>query len=140
MSDALPPLRLFLDRSTQSKRFIAAVRELVDDVVTINDRYGTKAAEDIPDIRWIAEASAEERVLIGADRNILRNRLERHAICRSSARYVVFSNSNMPVRRMAELFEQHLPDIHELAMTPGPWAHRIAQHGIGRLSLNCDDL
>lgn len=119
MSDAAS-LRLFLDRSTQSKRFVAAVRGLVDDVVTINDRYGTKAAEGIPDIRWIAEASAEGRILIGADRNILRNRLERHAICKSSARYIVFSNNNMPVRRMIELFEHHLPDICELATIPAP--------------------
>lgn len=46
-----PPLRLFLDRSTQGKRFVAAVRELVDDVETINDRYGVKPAESIPDIQ-----------------------------------------------------------------------------------------
>lgn len=140
MSEPPPPLKLFLDRSTQGKRFIEAVRRLVDDVETINDRYGVKPAEGIPDTRWIADASAEGRILIGADRYILRNRLERHAICKSAARYVVFGNNNMSVRLMIELLERDLPHIRELTALPGPWVHRIAQHGINRLPLNCDDL
>lgn len=44
-------LRLFLDRSTNSKRFAQAVRERVPDVVTIGERYGVKAAEGIQDVQ-----------------------------------------------------------------------------------------
>jgi hypothetical protein len=44
-----PALKLFLDRSVQGRRFIEAVRLLVEDVETINDRYGVKPAEQTLD-------------------------------------------------------------------------------------------
>ena len=69
------PLRLFLDRSTQGRRFVEAVRDMVDDVETIDDRYGVRPAEHVPDITWIADATAAGRILVGAGRYILRNPL-----------------------------------------------------------------
>jgi hypothetical protein len=69
----LPPLRLFPDRSTNGKRFIGGVRRLVEDVETIGDRYGIQDAEGVTDVRWIADATSEGRILVGADRRILRN-------------------------------------------------------------------
>jgi len=134
-----PALRLFLDRSTQGKRFVAAVRSMVEDVVTINDMYGNKPAESVADVQWIADATASGRILIGADRYILRNPLERHSICRNAARYVVFGANNTPVRLLIEMFERDLPHIRQLTSVPGPWVHRIARHGMERLALNCAD-
>lgn len=138
-SDTPPPLRLFLDRSTQARRFVAAVRQLVDDVQTIDDRYGAGPAEALPDTVWIADASADGRILVGADRYLLRNPLERRAVCRARARYVVFSTNNLSTALKIELFERSLPTIRQLTSLPGPWVHRIAQHGMERLPLNCDD-
>jgi len=43
------PLRLFLDRSTQGRRFVEAVRDMVDDVETIDGRYGARPAEHVPE-------------------------------------------------------------------------------------------
>lgn len=136
----LQPLRLFLDRSTQGKRFVEAVRRLVDDVETITDRYGVQEAEAVPDTRWITDATADGRVLVGADRFILRNPLERRAICMAGARYIVFGTNNLRVSRMAELFEACLPRIREEALELGPWVCRIAQHGLDRLALSCSDV
>lgn len=133
------PLRLFLDRSTQGRRFVDGVRRLVDDVETIDDRYGRQAAERVPDPQWIADATADGRVLVGADRYILRNPLERQAICGTRARYVVFGTNNLRVVLMLELFTQNLTRIRSLVDEPGPWVYRIAQHGFERLTLNCDD-
>ena len=135
-----PPLMLFLDRSTQGRRFVQAVKALVQDVQTIDDRYGVQAAEAVPDTLWISEASADSRILIGADRYILRNRLERHAVCLARARYVVFGNNNLSMKAMIDLFAANLPRIKELNSTSGPWVQRIAQHGMDQLQLNCTDL
>ena len=44
-----PLLALFVDRRTQGRGFVEAVRELVDDVETIADCYGRAAAQDVPD-------------------------------------------------------------------------------------------
>jgi hypothetical protein len=136
-----PALKLFLDRSVQGRRFIQAVGLLVEDVQTINHRYGVKAAEQILDQQWIAEASADGRILIGADLRIRRNPLERQAVCRHAARYVVFGNNNMPPKVMIELFTRHLPKIRLLTTEPGPWVRRIAQGGdMDKVALNCTDI
>lgn len=135
-----PPLRLFLDRCTQGKRFVAEVRSLVADVETINDRYGVGQAQSVSDTTWIADATRDGRILFGADRNILRKRLERHALCRHAARYIIFGNNNMQIKMMVTLFETHLRFIQSLTVVEGPWVYRIAQHGIERLHLNCSDV
>ena len=134
-----PRLALFLDRSTQGRRFVEAVRALVDDVETIADRYGRDAAQDVPDTQWIADATAAGRILVGADRRILLNPLERRAVCRHKARYVVFGTNNLRVPDMVALFSASLPAIRAQADEPGPWVLRIARHGVERLPLRCDD-
>jgi hypothetical protein len=40
---------------------------------------------------------------------------------------------------LLELFERNLPAIRRLMVVPGPWVHRIAQHGMDRLPLDCAD-
>ena len=64
MSAGGEELRLFLDRSTNAKRFAEAVRAHVADVVTIGERYGVRPAERIEDRQWLAEATAEGRVCV----------------------------------------------------------------------------
>ncbi|MFI1585776.1 hypothetical protein [Embleya sp. NPDC020630] len=130
-------VRLFLDRSTNSKRFAAAVREMVTDVVTIGDRYGIKAAEKVSDTTWLSDASAEGRICVGADGKILYNPLERRAICVHAARYVVFSNNNMPSATTIKLFREHLPKIAALKDRAGPWVFKIAPHGMYEAKLDC---
>lgn len=134
-----PGLRLFLDRSTQGRRFVAAVRELVADVETIDDRYGRDEAQHVPDVRWIADATADGRILVGADRYLLRNPLERRAVCRARARYLVFGTNNVRIDGIVELFARSLARIRDLPAEPGPWVYRSSRHDLARLPLRCDD-
>lgn len=55
-------IRLFLDRSTNGKRFAEAVKRLFPETVTIGERYGVAAAEGVPDVDWIRDATAEGRI------------------------------------------------------------------------------
>lgn len=87
-----PPLRLFLDRSIQGRRFVNAVRELVKDVETIDDRCGATAAQNVPDLRWIRDATADGRIIVGPDQ--LRGSLEKATVRATGARYVVFNRHN----------------------------------------------
>jgi len=60
------PLKVFLDRSIGAKKIADALRALGVDVQTIQDRYGDES-RTVADVRWIAEATRDGRVLIGAD-------------------------------------------------------------------------
>lgn len=82
-------LPVFLDRSVGTKKIAIALRQLGVDVETIQDRYGDKSVK-IPDTQWIEEATADGRVLIGADKRIRYQSLERLSICRHGARCFTF--------------------------------------------------
>lgn len=76
-------LRLFLDRSVGTRMIATALREAGIDVETIVDRYGREQAPRISDDRWIVEATAAGRLLLGADLRIRYRTIERLALCRS---------------------------------------------------------
>ena len=133
MSDP-PSLKLFLDRSTQGRRFVAAVRELVDDVETIDERYGVVPAQSVSDLRWISDATAAGRIIIGADQ--LRGQLEKATVRATGARYVVFGRNNWRMSFMIAKFTEHLPEMRTLTATPGPWIRRISQHDFADLPLD----
>lgn len=122
--------RLFLDRSTNSKRFAEGVRGLVTDVVTIGERYGVQAAEGIEDRQWIAEATAEGRICVGADAAILSNELELAAVLEHSARYLVFSHNNLTSQEQVARFRELLPQILPLAEREGPWVYKLTADGL----------
>jgi hypothetical protein len=65
--------------------------------------------------------------------------VERRAVCRAGAHYIVSGSGNLSDARLLELFGQNLPAIRLLTPVPGPWVQRIAQHGMERLALNCAD-
>ena len=127
-------IRLFLDRSTNSKRFANAVREMVADVVTIGERYGVRPAERVPDTQWLREATSEGRICVGADTAILRNELAIAAILEESARYLMFSNNNITAHDQIVRFREALHEILELADLEGPWVRKLTADGLREVS------
>ncbi|MDX3507484.1 hypothetical protein PV755_00855 [Streptomyces caniscabiei] len=123
-------LRLFLDRSTNAKRFAEAARELCPDVQTIGDLYGITPAETVMDERWIADASAAGRICVGADKAILSNLLELQAILDHSARYLVFTDNNTPTRQRIAHFRELYDQLVPLAAIPGPWVYKLTRGGL----------
>ncbi|MEH0521160.1 hypothetical protein AB0937_31185 [Streptomyces sp. NPDC047880] len=127
-----PTLRLFLDRSTNGDDFVKGMKGLCPDTVSIGEKYGVKAAEDVQDTVWLAEAAREERICVGADKKILSGSrpLEIAAVLKHRVRYLVYANNNLRTADQIRLFSTLLPDIRELSGTPGPWAYTMAQHGL----------
>jgi hypothetical protein len=123
-------LRLFLDRSTNARRFAEAARELCPDVQTIGDLYGVVPAESVLDVRWIADASAAGRICVGADKAILSNLLELQAILDHAARYVVFTDNNTPTRERIAQFRAAYELLIPLAEIPGPWVYKLGRSGL----------
>lgn len=123
-------LRLFLDRSTNARRFAEAAREICSDVQTIGDLYGVLPAESVMDECWIADASAAGRICIGADKAILSNLLEIQAILEHSARYVVFTDNNTPTLERIAQFRAVYGQLIPLAEIPGPWVYKLTKGGL----------
>ena len=132
-------LRLFLDRSVGTRKIAAALRERQVDVETIVDRYGAANAH-IRDEQWIAEATADGRLLVSADQRIRYRPLERMAICRHSARCVTFAAGNLTADEMILLFVRHLPSIVRIADDPGPFVYHLTQARLAKMALDCSDV
>lgn len=123
-------VRLFLDRSTNGKRFAEAVKRRFPDTVTIGERYGVAAAESVLDVEWIRDASAEGRICVGSDARIASNMLEIQAILEHSARFFLFPNNNLTVSEQIKRFEELHEAMVEAAAAPGPWVYKLTAGGL----------
>ncbi|WP_320773742.1 hypothetical protein [Streptomyces sp. CRN 30] len=128
----LPQLRLFLDRSTNGDDFVKGVKDLCPDTMSIGERYGVKAAESVGDETWLAEATAEGRICVGADKKILSSSrpTEIAAVLKHRSRYLVYANNNLRTVDQLQIFNNLLPEIRELTGTPGPWAYTMSRNGM----------
>lgn len=134
-----PDLQIFLDRSVGTRRIAEALRELELDVETIRDRYG-EASSTVQDVVWIEEATSAGRVLIGADKRIRFNLLERQAICRFKARCIAFTSGAITAVEMIRRLTQHMDRIRLLAAEPGPFFYHLGEERMQACELRCDDL
>ena len=132
-------MRVFLDRSIGTKKIALALRELGVDVQTIQDRYGD-ASSTVKDVRWIADATQDGRILIGADQRIRYNPLERQTLCIHAARCFTFPRGNLTAAQMIDRIVLHLPSIAQLAEQPGPFVYHISADAVVRMNLDCDDI
>lgn len=82
------------------------------------------------DQQWIADATADGRICVGADKAILSNLLELRAILEHSARYLVFTDNNTPTRQRIAHFRELYEHILPLADIPGPWAYKLTRGGL----------
>jgi hypothetical protein len=132
-------LRVFLDRSIGTKKIADALRVIGVDVQTIQDRYGDKS-NTVKDVRWIADATRDRRLLIGADQRIRYNPLERQALCVHAARCFTFPRGNLTAVQMINRISLHLPSIAQLAEEPGPYVYHLTSDAVVMMKLDCDDV
>jgi len=130
------PLLVFLDRSVGTKKIAQALRVLGADVQTIQDRYGDESSA-VADVLWIADATRDGRVLIGADQRIRYNALERQALCLHAARCFTFPRGNLTAAQMIDRITRHLPTIIQLVDRPGPYVFHILADSLARMNLDC---
>jgi PIN like domain len=138
MSPGRPPL-LFLDRSVGTRRIAGALRAAGLDVETIVDRYGDEAPR-VPDQRWITDATAAGRLLLGADLRIRYRTAERLALCRTKGRYVAYPSGNLTAQQMIDRFLSHLPQVCGISVAPGPFVYHLTERGLVRMRLDCTDI
>ncbi|KWX02946.1 hypothetical protein LI90_3995 [Carbonactinospora thermoautotrophica] len=132
-------LRLFLDRSVGTRKVAAGLRELGIEVQTIQERYGSEAPR-VADVRWIADATADGWVLLGADQRIRYRPLERRALCLYKARYFAFPRGDLTARQMVDRVAAHLDHIARIAVhEPGPYVYHLTESRVVAMKLDCDE-
>jgi hypothetical protein len=129
-------IRLFLDRSTNGKRFAEAVKRLFPDTVTIGEWYGVAAAEKVLDVEWIRDATTDGRICVGSDMRIMSNVLELAAVVEHSARFFLFPNNNLTVSEQIARFDALHEAMGRAATEPGPWVHKLTAGGLNHTSAN----
>lgn len=127
-------VKIFLDRSTNGKRFAAAVKRLFPDTVTIGERYGVAAAENVQDVDWIRDAATEGRICVGSDARIASNMLEIAAVLEHCARFFLFPNNNLTVPEQIKRFGELHEAMLEASVMPGPWVYKLTAGGLNHTS------
>jgi len=130
------PLLIFLDRSVGTRRIASALRAADLDIETIADRYGA-ANIHVPDEQWIAEASADGRLLLSADKRIRYRPRERLAICEHGARCLTFAAGDLTAEQMIDLFLHHLPRVRAVAEHAGPYVYHLTRDRMVKMTLDC---
>lgn len=129
-------LAFFLDRGMGSKLVPSGLRALGWTVTTMDERYGTKESQSIPDPTWIRDAAERGEILLCKDRRVAKRPLEAQAIYYSEARVFVIASAQITGPQMLERLENNAVAIARLALRRGPWVHGVYEHRLGPIRLN----
>ena len=78
-------IRFFTDRSLGDHAVPEALRLAGWNVTSMRERYGPATAQELADIDWIRDASAESEVLLTGDKAIAKRPLEARAVIAAGA-------------------------------------------------------
>jgi hypothetical protein len=103
----------------------------------MDERYGKDSSQNIHDVQWIEEATANGDVLLCKDLRIASNPLEAQCVYMTSARVFGLANRQMVGRAMAQAFLDNAAEIHGMARrASGPYVVSISSHSLRRVRLN----
>jgi hypothetical protein len=129
------PPRFFLDRSVGRLIVPRGLREAGVELVTLAERYGVPADEQITDVRWMREAAEHgEAVLMCDDAIRKKNLAERRVLIEVRLRAFVV-NSQLPCAEVVRRFVTQLPRIERACRLAGPFVYRLHDDRIERRQL-----
>jgi hypothetical protein len=103
-------------------------------LVTMDERYGRRPAELVPDSTWIREATREGRVLVGKDEQIRTNAFERRTVEEEGARYFVLTRQNLPAPTMAAWLLANVGRMRAVCVSePGPFIYAVYADRVRRV-------
>ena len=134
-------LRFFSDRSLGDHIVPQALRAAGWSVVSMRERYGPVSAQQLSDIDWIRDATAEGEVLLTGDKAVAKRPLEALAVITTGARVFALGNNQLSGRQKADRLLQHGSAIARRAMSrPGPYVVAVTGRGLETIVMNQDGL
>lgn len=132
-------LNFFVDRSLGRIAVPNGLRAAGLRVVTLAERYGVPADEEISDETWLKEAGEFGDVVLMKDRRIRYRTVERSALIRHNVRAFCLSNGNLDSPRMIKTFVDNMPRITRACGQPGPFLYIVHPKRIEILPLSGAD-
>jgi hypothetical protein len=125
--------RFFLDRSLGRKAVPEALRTDGWDLITLAERYGMPADEQVADTEWIEEAAKRGWPILMKDKRMGQRQAEITAVAEHKARCFVITRGDLPSADMAQRFIANRAAILAAAAQPGPYIYSVQTDRISRL-------
>jgi hypothetical protein len=130
---ALGPPEFLIDRSLGRIQLPAALRAEGLIVHTLAEVYGEAAAQEVPDVDWIALASARDWIVLCKDDRIRRRPAELRALIDGKVRVFCLTNANLGFAGQAAYFVANMNRIIQASRRPGPYLFGIYKDHIRKL-------
>ena len=125
----------FLDRSLGDFRVPQGLRKAGWTVVTMRERYGKLPAQSLADVDWIADAAAQEEIMLTADKSIAKRPREVGVVVRAQARVVALKDGRVTAQQQVDLFLAHASALMALEDRKGPFVLTLSTRGLTTLDL-----
>lgn len=136
MSQEIEQLRFIVDRSLGSEKVPKALREADFELVTLDELYGKRGAEDKKDEEWLEDAGKKGLVVLTKDRRIKQKPAERAMILECNVRcFCVTRSKDLYADELAGLFIMHKEAIYDACLEPGPFFYAVRSDKIERLDI-----
>jgi PIN like domain len=126
--DGLPDL--FVDRSLGRIVVPRLLREAGLRLITLAERYGIPADENVADVTWLADAGQRGEAVLMKDERISRDGAERAAVVNYRVRCFCLSRRDLTGSEMAALYVHHLPAIAAACTRSGPGIWMVSRAGV----------
>jgi len=130
------PPRFFVDRCLGSRLVPDGLRQAGWSVVTMDERYGVDASQDIHDVDWIREASERGEFLLTKDVHIARRPEEARVVHMCDAR--VFTITNQAIsgpEALRRLLRNEVAIFRWTARTRAPFVLGVYEERVNRLEI-----
>jgi hypothetical protein len=128
--------RFFCDRSLGDHHVPRALRAAGWIVASMRERYGSVSAQQLADIDWIRDATAEGEILLTGDKAIAKRPLEARAVVAARARVFALGSSQLTGEAKAQrLLDNERAIFRRTDSMRGPYVVSVTGHGLQTLRL-----
>ena len=127
---------LFLDRSLGRITVPRLLRDAGLRLLTLSERYGMPADEEVADEEWLALAGRHGWAVLMKDKRIRYNRRERDVVRAFRVRCFCLASQRLTGAEMAQRYLRNLDTITRACEEEGPFIYAVHHNRIERLRLS----
>jgi hypothetical protein len=126
---------VFVDRSLGRIRVPQLLRTAGIRLVTLAERYGVPADEQVTDEQWLTEAGERGEVVFMKDDRVRYNVAEKAAIKRHQIQCFCLARQDLAAQEMADRFLRSIARIEAACAREGPFVYSVQANRIVELHL-----